>query len=216
MAPEQASSVNDSDQSAQPGGVPPTQNPADVSVDGQQSDDVIETHDEMPVQASGAAPGVDSVSDEPEVAFSWQASEFVHHHKSPMWYAGLFGVVIVLVIIAVLLQLYLEVALFLVMGVAVMVYARKPPRVMQYDLSSAGVQIDGKLYAFAEFRSFGVISEPEWHSIDLEPAKRFNPRLVLLFSQDDYDEIVGHLQRHLPRMDRQPDLIERVTRYLRF
>jgi hypothetical protein len=38
----------------------------------------------------------------------------------------------------------------------------------------------------------------------------------LLFGDDDLDAILAHLERHLPREDRQPDLIERITRYVRF
>jgi hypothetical protein len=152
----------------------------------------------------------------PEMAFSWQASEYVHHHKSTGWYAALVGAVVALMAGAVLLKLWLYMAVFLIMGIAVMVYARKPPRTMMYELSSEGVHIDGKLFPFTVFRSFSVMPDEEWHSIDLEPAKPFNPRMVLLFNTEDFDEIVGHLELHLPRVDREPDVIERITRYVRF
>lgn len=152
----------------------------------------------------------------PEVAFSWEASEYVHHHKSAMWYVALFGIVVVLIGLAVWLKLWLEIGLFVVMAVAVVVYARKPPRTMLYELSSEGVHIDGKAYPFEVFRSFAVIMDEEWHSVDLEPAKRFNPRLVLLYNPEDVNEIVGHLERHLPRIDREPDIIEKITRLVRF
>lgn len=157
-----------------------------------------------------AAPG------DPEVAFSWQASEYVHHHKSILWYATVVLVVLVLCGIAAWLRLWLEVGVFLVMGAAVFVYASKPPRTLLYELSSEGVHIDDKLYPFSELRSFSVIEDPEWHSIDLEPAKRFSPRVVLLFDPKHYDEIVGHLERHLPREDRELDFIEKFTRKVRF
>ncbi len=151
-----------------------------------------------------------------EVAFSWQASEYVHHHKGIGWYAALAGVVGVLVIGAALLRFWLEVGAFLVMAAAIIVYARKPPRTLLYELTPKGITIEGKAYPFAEFRSFGVFEDDEWHSIDLEPTKRFSPRITVLFETADLDDIVGHLELHLPRTDREPDLIERATRYLRF
>ena len=152
----------------------------------------------------------------PEMAFSWQASEYVHHHKSMLWYVVLFMAVIVLAALAIWLHYWLEIGVFVIMGVAVAVYARKPPRTLLYELSDEGVHVDGKLYPFSVFRSFSVVPDEEWHSIDLESSKRFNPRLVLLFNTPDLDEIVDHLELHLPREDRDPDLIERITRYLRF
>ena len=151
-----------------------------------------------------------------EVAFSWQASEYVHHHKGMGWYAALFGALALLVFVAMVLHLWLETSLFVVMGAAVVVYARKPPRTLTYELTPKGITIEGKQYLFSEFRSFGVLKDEEWHTIDLEPMKRLAPRLSILFDSDDFDSVVGHLELHLPRADREPDPIERLSRYLRF
>lgn len=153
---------------------------------------------------------------ESEVAFTWQASEYVHHHKGAGWYAGLVGVVGLLTIVAVIFKFWLSIGVFIAMGAAIAVYAQKPPRVLTYELDDHSVTIEGKAYPYKNFRSFGVISDIEWHTIDLEPTQRFMPRLTVLFSDDDFDSIVDHLSLHLPRADRQPDVIERITRYLRF
>jgi hypothetical protein len=151
-----------------------------------------------------------------EVAYSWEASEYVHHHKGMGWYLGLLGLLAVLVAAAVLLKLWLTIGAFLVMALAIVVYARRPPRTLLYELSQKGIMIDGKEYPYAEFRSFGVLKDLEWHTIDLEPVRRFNPRMSILFDNDDFDAIVGHLELHLPRTDRNPDVIERLSRTLRF
>ncbi len=151
-----------------------------------------------------------------EVAFSWQASEYVHHHKGPGWYAALGGIVLVLVAVAFFLHYWLEIGAFLAMGGAIMVYARKPPRTLLYELTPTGITIEGRQFPFTELRSFGVLPDVEWHTIDLEPTKRFNPRMTLLFEDEDFDSIVGHLELHLPRVDRKPDVIEQITRFVRF
>lgn len=151
-----------------------------------------------------------------EVAYSWQASEYVHHHKGLSWYAGLAGILIVLLAIAVLTKQWLSIAVFAVMGAAIAVYANKPPRVLTYELDGTSIAIEGKVYPYKTFRSFSVMRDAEWHSIDLEPTQRFMPRMTLLFADDDYDTIVSHLDLHLPQVDRKPDVIERLSRYLRF
>ena len=151
-----------------------------------------------------------------EVAFSWQASEYVHHHKGTTWYLALGAIVLVMSAVAAWLRSWLSIGLFVAMTTAIVVYARKPPRVLLYELSPKGVTIEGKQYAFSDLRSFGVLRDAEWHMIDLEPTHRLMPRLTLLFDDDDYEEIVGHLELHLPRVDRELDTIERLTRYLRF
>jgi hypothetical protein len=151
-----------------------------------------------------------------EVAFSWQASEFVQHHKGMGWYAILLLASAILIAVAAYLHSWLEIGVFIAVCAVVIVYARKPPRTLMYELSGQGIQIDGKMYAFTEFRSFAVMHDEEWQSIDLEPTKRLSPRVVMLFDPEDSDSIVGHLELHLPRHDREADLVERITRYLRF
>jgi hypothetical protein len=162
------------------------------------------------------APEVAPVEQGPEEPYGWQASEFVHHQKTIVWYVVVGVGVLVLSMIAAALHLWLEIGVFIVMGIAIMVYGSKPPRTLSYELNDKGVHVDEKVYAYEEFRSFGVVHDDAWHSIDLEPTKRLSPRLVLLFGDDDLDAILAHLERHLPREDRQPDLIERITRYVRF
>jgi hypothetical protein len=159
---------------------------------------------------------VEAPEEPQEPTFTWQASEYVHHHKGAGWYVGLAIVVGLLIIVAILFKFWLSIGVFLAMGAAIAVYAQKPPRVLTYELDSDSVTIEGKAYPYKNFRSFGVISDIEWHTIDLEPTQRFMPRLTVLFSDDDFDSIVDHLSAHLPRADRQPDVIERLTRYLRF
>ena len=175
----------------------------------------VDTEAEETQEVAAAEPEVE-IETEPEMAFSWEASEYVHNHKSTMWYGVLGLLVAVLSGLALWLHLWLEIGVFIAMGGALAVYAHKPPRVMRYELSDQGVHIDGALYPFGNFRSFGVIPDEEWHSIDLEPTKRFSPRRVILFDTEDFDEIVGHLELHLPREDRPLDIIERITRYVRF
>ena len=171
----------------------------------------------QPIPAAESVPEqVEPVAQDPADFLTWQASEYVHHHKGTMWYVSLALIVLGLLAVAVIFKLWLSVAVFVAMGAAIAVYAHKPPRVLTYQLDSVGVTIDGKLYPYETFRSFGVLSDVEWHAMDLEPAQRFMPRLTVLFGDDDFDDIVAHLERHLPRADRDPDLVERMTRYLRF
>jgi hypothetical protein len=151
-----------------------------------------------------------------EVAFSWQASEYVHHHKGPGWYLALTAGLVVLLGVAVWLQFWLTLGAFAAMGVAIFMYAHKPPRTLLYELTATGITIDGRAFPYKEFRSFGVLPDAEWHAIDLEPAKRFNPRITVLFDTEDLDAIVSHLELHLPQIDRKPDIIDRLSRYLRF
>ena len=83
-----------------------------------------------------------------EAAFSWQASEYVHHHKGAVWFLGLFAAVALLVGATALLHYWLEMGAIILMCGAIVVYATKPPRTLLYELTPKGVTIEGKFYPF--------------------------------------------------------------------
>jgi hypothetical protein len=162
-------------------------------------------------------PSVELVNDDnSSKSFSWQASEFIHHQKKTAWYV-IFGVVVLaLVGVAIVTQQWFSVAVFIAMAAALVVYASKEPRVLQYQLDGTGITIERKHYPFKQFRSYAVFNDVAWHSIDLDPTQRFQPRLTMLFESKDLDTITGLLDLHLAHVDRNPDLVEQITRRLKF
>ena len=149
-------------------------------------------------------------------AFSWQASEYLHHEKNALWYVIFFGVVAVSVGAAGFFQQWITMVLIAAMAAAIYLYAVRPPRILGYSLDDEGVTIEGKFHSYDNFRSFAVIEDIGWHAIDLEPTQRFMPRLTILFDTGDFQPIVNALQASLPEVDRKPDWVERLTRFLRF
>ena len=158
-----------------------------------------------------------SDDDPDENPITWSASEFLHGEKTGIWYV-LF-VVVVLGFIALdifILRSYTFSALVIVMAVALIVYSRRPPRVMQYALSSNhGLYIGEKLYHFSDFKSFGVIKDGEHHSIMLIPTKRFAPGVSVYFPEEAGEEIVDVLGVRLPMKPLKLDVIDNLIRTLR-
>ncbi len=102
------------------------------------------------------------------------------------------------------------------MAAAVVVYASKEPRILTYRIDNHGITIEQKRNPFSNFKSFTVLKETGWHMIDLEPTQRFMPRVSIIFDSEDLDNITELLEQKLPRVDRDPDWIERLTRSIRF
>jgi len=172
---------------------------------------VPETDTEQVATAEVESPEVDVLA-----PFSWQASEFIHHQKQFGWY-GLFALaVVVMVGVALVTHQWFSAAVFVAMAGTLAVYAKKEPRTLSYRLDEDGVTVGQKLYHFDQFRSFSVFNDVAWHSIDLDPTQRFLPRLTLIFESKDLGSIEPILSAYLPRIDRQPDLVERLTRSLKF
>jgi hypothetical protein len=150
-----------------------------------------------------------------EAYIEWTATEN-QRHKGVIWYMVLGVVVLGLIALAVLTKQWLSIGVFLAMTMAIVVYARRISHTQTCRLDSKGVTIDGRLYAYSSLRSFGVLISPDWRSIDFESTQRFMPRITMIYNSEDLDALVDYLATHLPRQDRYPDAVERMSHYLRF
>ena len=153
----------------------------------------------------------------PDVPVTWQAQEYVHMDKSPVWFVVF--VIVVLALIAVdvfILKSWTFSALVIVMAVAVIIYTRRPPRELTYALSAKqGLYVGERLYHFDEFKAFGLIRDGDHHSIMLIPTKRFSPGVSVYFPEASGEQIVDVLGKLLPMEELKLDVIDVLVRKLR-
>jgi len=147
----------------------------------------------------------------------WSASEYINDDKNSLWFV-IFAVV-VLGLIAVdifLLKSYTFSVLVVVMAIAVIVLAIRPPRQINYTLSGFhGLYIGEKLYHFGDFKSFGLIQDHNQHSIMLIPTKRFSPGVSVYFPQEVGERIVDIFGARLPMENLKLDIIDIIVQKLR-
>lgn len=147
----------------------------------------------------------------------WQASEYIHHEKNAGWYVALVLAGLLLIISAILfLDSITFVVLIVVMVAALWFFAMRPPRTMRYQLTPHTLHVNDHVYGLQEFRSFGLVQEGGIYSIALNPAKRYMPRLSLYFPPEQGEEILVILETMLPEEEVRFDMVDRLTRRLRF
>lgn len=148
---------------------------------------------------------------------TWSAQEYVHIDKTPIWFV-IFAIA-VLGLIAVdifLLKSYTFSVLVVVMAIAIIVYIRRPPRVLTYALSPVqGLYVGERLHHFDEFRAFGIIQDGDHNSIMLIPRKRFSPGVSVYFPVESGERIVDILGQRLPMENLKLDIVDQVVRKLR-
>lgn len=152
--------------------------------------------------------------DDAEVV-QWQAPEYIHRYKSPLWY-GLFLLVTVALVAAAifLMQSITFAVLILVMAFALFVYSARPPHMMNYTLSEKGLYINDTLHGFAEFKAFGILRDTDHFSLELVPVRRFRPRVSVYFNETEGEAIVDILGTRLPMQDIEPDAFDKIVRFL--
>jgi len=153
----------------------------------------------------------------PHVHLSWEASEYIHHTKSPLWFVGYAVIMLVLLAVAFFLtHAWTFVILVVVMAIAMGVFATRPPRTLHYTLTETEVQIEKSVYHYSDFRSFGIVNDGALYSIVLIPTKRFMPAVNIYFAEEDGEKIVDILGARLPLEDHHLDLVDYLMRRLRF
>ncbi len=153
-------------------------------------------------------PDVDSIS--------WEASEYVHTNKGGMWLVGLSAITVVLLGVAIWFAAWTFAILIVVMGVAMAIFAFRPPRVLRYTLNNNGVQINDQQFNYSDYRAFGVLEDGAFFTLTLIPIKRFAPALSVYFAEDHGEQIVDIISAHLPMEHLEPDFIDILMRRLRF
>jgi len=148
---------------------------------------------------------------------SWEAPEFIEHHHGAGWYTALCLTTVVLAAIIYLLSsrdLFASVTV-IALGVIVGIFSSYKPGIAQYEITSNGLTINGKLYKYGDYKSFSIISEGQLSSLNLLPLKRFMPPVSAYFDPANEKKIMDAAGNHLPYEDRRLDAIERLSRRLR-
>lgn len=193
---------------------PPQQNIAPAPIVGESfSINTPDTPDEIAESSSDPLQKAKSTQNEVQ----WTASEFIAHEKNASWYITLgVGFVIFAALIYILTKDKISTVVILLVGLVFGYFATRKPRVLIYRLDPSGLTIDKKFYGFERFKSFSIIDEGAIPSIFLMPMQRFMLPLSLYYAPDHEDQIADFLANYLPIEDRQPDVIERTMRRIRF
>jgi len=181
---------------------PPQDDDTDVVIDSNDVNDEVEIADNQ------------SVNEEP---VHWSSSEYIHEEKNIVWFIIFAIVVVVLIAIDIfLLQSYTFSALVVVMAIAVVIYSRRPPHLVDYTLSiNQGLYVGEKLYHFNNFKAFGLINDRGNHSIMLIPIKRFAPGVSVYFPEEAGEKIVDILGARLPMETLKLDFVDVIIRKLK-
>lgn len=181
-----------------------------------EPEDTLGSHsNDAPVAESQAAPAPTPPVDNPPV--SWEAHEYITLDKNGLWYA-IFGLLVVgfVVLDILIFHIWTLSLLVIVIAIAIIVYSRRPARIIQYALSvKQGLYIGERLYNFDDFKAFGLIRDGEHHSIMLIPTKRFAPGVSVYFPEEAGEKIVDILGSRLPMENLKLDIIDVIVRRLR-
>ena len=112
-------------------------------------------------------------------SINWEAKEYIPHEKNAGWYVGLVIVCLALVALSIVFGWWTFAILVVLSGVVLVLYSVRPPRVLHYSLNSKGLSEGNRIYAYGDYKSFGVLKEGENFAIILTPRKRLDRKSVV-------------------------------------
>jgi hypothetical protein len=164
---------------------------------------------------------------EPEIfgqpLFSWQALEYIHYEKSSLWYLT----ILVSAVLAIGITIYFAIhsrnwgnwiliPVIIMLVVVLFQYSKRKPNVRNYSLSENGIKIDNKVYLFKQLKSFWFIESSEETSLNFQPLKRLSLIITIPLADVKIDDLRLILGQYLPEEKREEDLIDRVSKKLKF
>ena len=179
-----------------------------------ENEDFSDKQPQLPTSNNDSAP---VAPEDPEPLIEWEASEFIHHPKTAMWYL-VYGVISVAGIAAAifLMKDWFAAFCFAVAFFTFGFFASRKPRTLHYMLDEAGLHIGDSFYAYTSYHAFGVLQEDGIYSIVLLPNARFSPILTIYFTRELGEQIVDVLSQYLPMQEVKLEWIDKISRKIRF
>ena len=156
-----------------------------------------------------------------ETLYEWQAPEFVYTHKPAGWYVAVIAFFAALMVLASFfvdgdIQKWITIGLLGVMAVAISIWANRKPVVLQYRITTYGLEVGNKKHLFDDFRVFYEYMDYNQPSIDLVPGKRFGTLVSLPLATSEADQIEETISHMIPKIEHSEDVIDKLFRRLRF
>ena len=148
--------------------------------------------------------------------FSWQASEYIYYEKSPLWYFVILVLALLCIGVAIYFRQWILIAVIVMFVIVLIQYSRRKPQVRNYALNEQGIKIDDKTYFFKQFKSFWIIEAAEETSLNFEPLKRLSPIITIPLSGVRVEDLRSILVKYLPERKRGEELIDRISKKLKF
>lgn len=147
----------------------------------------------------------------------WTAPEFIQHEKGAIWFIvlGVIGLLLLGVSIFLLKDWFFAFILIILLGGIASVAVRRP-RMLHCMLDENGIHVGSTLYPFEKFHAFSLAKEDTAWCIILIPNARFSPTLTVYFNEEQGEDIVDFLGDFLPMEDHEVDLVDRLSRKIRF
>ena len=147
---------------------------------------------------------------------SWQAAEYNHQPKSTDWYWAVSIVAVSVAVASVLLGNVLLAILIIIGAFALMLFASRPPEIINISIDEGGVVLGKYRYPFASLESFWISENNHQPKLLLTTKKTLAPHIILALEDTPAEEVRARLAPFLHEEEQHESLIQLTMERLGF
>jgi len=160
--------------------------------------------------------------DQPKVSqdenfLSWSALEYHYYEKSTDWYWAVGFVTFSISVSAFIFNNVLFGILIIIGAIALLLHAVKRPLLVDFEVTTKGINIGNERYPFRELKSFWIASDNEEDKkLILQSKKMLSQYIVIPLGDMDEDILREFLENYLPEEEHHEQLSHKFMEYLGF
>lgn len=128
---------------------------------------------------------------------AWQAPEYHHTHKTQDWYWTVGIIAGALVVTCAIFGNFLFAIVLAIGTFTLALFASRPPRVVQTEITAKGVKIDRTLFPYTSLESFGFSASPSGERLFIKSKKLVMPLVSVHIPEELVDDAREALSKKL-------------------
>lgn len=146
---------------------------------------------------------------------AWEAPEYEFVERDTEWFVALGIIGVSAAAAAFLLKNQIFGLLLIIATATVMLFAKRPPKKVHFQLNEQGVKMEQKTYLFSDINAYWVEAYTENAGrLLLRSANRFTPLIIIPIENISPETIANTLRTILPEEELSEPLLEKILHYL--
>lgn len=147
---------------------------------------------------------------------TWQTIEYLHSKKTSDWYWIVGAITVSIALIAIILNNIIFAILIIVASFTLVLFASKPPEILDVEISTAGIHLNEVYYPYSELESFWIELQDQHPKIIIKSKKVFATYITIFIEDVPPEEIHDLLRRHLPEEKHVEPFLVKLLEHLGF
>lgn len=147
----------------------------------------------------------------------WTSYEHEYRTRGRYWFLYPLALTTAGIVFGILTRSYLFIGFLLIAFIALVVYMKRPPRLLTFRIEKRGVWIGHQFHDFGKLESFWIFEHPLLASeLLLEQRHAFNNLLHLRLENVNVSDIREVIFRYLPEKEQKPTASHQIARIIGF